>query len=88
MRQSKNNAVRTAIPKGKNDMEKTEAALTFEAAMQRLEEITRRLEASDTSLDDSLELYKEGVELIRLCNAKLDEAQQKITVVDTGEKER
>lgn len=69
-------------------MEKTEAALTFEAAMQRLEEITRRLEASDTSLDDSLELYKEGVELIRLCNAKLDEAQQKITVVDTGEKER
>lgn len=59
--------------------------MTFEAAMKRLEEVTRRLEQPDTPLDTSLELYKEGIELIKFCNSMLDSAQQKVTVINASE---
>ncbi|MBR2370698.1 MAG: exodeoxyribonuclease VII small subunit [Clostridia bacterium] len=60
-------------------------SMTFEAAMQRLEEVTRLLEQPDTPLDMSLELYKEGIELIKFCNGMLDSAQQKVTVINASE---
>lgn len=59
--------------------------LTFEAAIRRLEEVTRLLEQSDTPLDTSLELYKEGIELIKFCNGMLDDAQQKVTLINVSE---
>ena len=58
--------------------------ISFEEASQRLEQIVKLLEDPSTSLDKSLELYAEGVELIKICNQKLDEAEQKIKFL--GEK--
>ena len=55
--------------------------ITFEEASQKLEQIVKLLEDPSTSLDKSLELYAEGVELIKICNQKLDEAEQKITTL-------
>ena len=49
----------------------TKKTITFEAAMERLEEITRLLESGSEGLDESLKLYEEGVSLIRLCTQKL-----------------
>ena len=69
-------------------MEENNTMLTFENAMNRLEEIARLLESSGTSLDASLELYKEGIELIKFCNSRLDDAQQKITLINKGEQAR
>lgn len=57
-------------------------SLTFEEASARLEEIVKLLEDQKTTLDDSISLYSEGVQLIGICNKKLDEAEQKITVID------
>ncbi len=51
---------------------------TFEQALERLEEISRLLESGDTSLEESLKMYEEGMKLIDFCNAKLNEAQKKI----------
>ena len=51
---------------------------TFEQALERLEEISRLLESEDTSLDESLKMYEEGMKLIDFCNTKLNEAQKKI----------
>ena len=45
----------------------TKKTITFEEAMERLEEITRILESGSEGLDQSLKLYEEGVSLIRLC---------------------
>lgn len=64
---------------------KNQDSLTFEEASARLEEIVKLLEDRKTTLDDSLSLYSEGVRLIGICNQKLDEAEQKITVIDTKE---
>ncbi len=52
--------------------------LNFEEALQKLEGIVEKLESGDLKLDESLELFEEGVRLSRLCQKKLEEAQGKI----------
>ncbi len=51
---------------------------TYEQAMDRLAEITDRLEDGSLPLADTLKLYEEASALVRLCNTYLDTAEQKI----------
>lgn len=51
---------------------------TFEAAQEELEQIVRRLEAGEASLDEAIALWQRGEELYRLCLGKLDAAQGEI----------
>lgn len=59
--------------------------MTFEAAMARLEEIVRLLESGNAPLDVSLSLYEEGVALVRLCNTRLDHAEQRVKILSFSE---
>ena len=52
--------------------------MSFEEALSRLEETVRKLESGSTSLDESLTLFEEGIELVKLCSGKLDAAEQKV----------
>jgi len=52
--------------------------LSFEQAAAKLDEIVQLLEKGDCPLDKSLELFEEGVGLIKTCSAMLDKAEQKI----------
>lgn len=52
--------------------------LTFERAMNRLDEIVAELEGGEATLDQSLKLFSEGAELITFCNQSLEQA--KLTV--------
>ncbi len=61
-----------------SDKKEKAAEMTFEAALARLEEIVGALESRSAELDKSLALFEEGVGLVKLCNAKLDAAQQKV----------
>lgn len=63
----------------------TKKTITFEAAMERLEEITRLLESGSEGLDASLKLYEEGVSLIRLCTQKLESAEQSVKILQMSE---
>jgi exodeoxyribonuclease VII small subunit len=54
---------------------------TFEAALQKLDEIVQKLEKGDLPLEQSLVLYEEGVRLSRLCHSKLEEAEGKIELL-------
>ena len=58
-----------------------EKNMTFEASMQRLEQIVRTLERGDAQLDESLKLFQEGTELVRACGTLLDEAELEIKKV-------
>lgn len=61
-------------------MEGKEAAnLTFEQAFQQLEEVVRQLESGELSLEQSLALFEKGMLLARLCESKLDEAEQRVS---------
>jgi exodeoxyribonuclease VII small subunit len=62
----------------------TIAELSFEDALKRLEEIVRRLESGEASLDDSIELYGEGDQLRQQCEARLQAAQARIEKIQLG----
>ncbi|MBQ6892580.1 MAG: exodeoxyribonuclease VII small subunit [Clostridia bacterium] len=58
---------------------------TFEEAMARLEEIVRALDGGTAGLDDSLGLFEEGIALVKLCNTKLEGAEQKVNLLAKGD---
>jgi exodeoxyribonuclease VII small subunit len=58
--------------------------LSFEAALKRLEEIVRRLESGEATLDESIELYGEGDRLKQQCEARLQAAQARIERIQLG----
>ena len=57
---------------------------SFEAALTRLEEIVRRLERGEASLDESILLYGEGDRLRQQCEARLQAAQARIEKIQLG----
>ena len=53
----------------------------FEKAFQQLEKIVQQLESENLSLDESLQLFEEGIRLSRFCNQKLEEVEKKIETI-------
>jgi len=53
--------------------------LTFEQARAELEQIVRKLEDGQTSLDESLQLWERGEQLHALCLARLNQAEERVT---------
>lgn len=58
--------------------ENSKKKISFEEALERLNEIVKALEHSDAPLDDSLKLFEEGVALVKQCNDQIDQAEAKI----------
>lgn len=59
--------------------------LSFEELMEKLEEITAKLEKEQISLDDSVKLFEEGMNISKECNKKLEEAEKRITMLVESE---
>lgn len=55
--------------------------MTFKEASIELEQIVRSLEAGDLELEESLERYGRGVELLRSLRERLSNAEQKVRVL-------
>jgi exodeoxyribonuclease VII small subunit len=65
-------------------MTKTKALpknLSFEKALERLQEIVAELEDPEKGLEASLVLFEEGVALSRFCRSRIDEIQKRVDVV-------
>lgn len=60
--------------------------MPFEQALQRLEEIVRRMEAGEMPLEQMVEAYEEGRRLLDLCAARLNEVEKKIELLEKNEK--
>jgi exodeoxyribonuclease VII small subunit len=54
----------------------------FESAIAELETIVKALEEGDLPLEKSLGLYERGVQLARFCQARLDEAEKRIEILN------
>ncbi|MFC1476064.1 exodeoxyribonuclease VII small subunit [Candidatus Zixiibacteriota bacterium] len=52
--------------------------MKFGEAVQRLEEIVKKLEQDEVALEESSELFEEGVKLAKFCSRRLNEAETKI----------
>ncbi len=59
-------------------MNRKKKETTFEEAFGRLDEIVALLEAEETSLEDSLRLYEEGIALSAICAEKLRAANGRL----------
>lgn len=55
--------------------------MTFEASLRRLDEILATLEEQQVGLDASLQLFEEGVELLRSASAELGRADTKVQML-------
>lgn len=53
----------------------------FEELMVKLEEITSKLETDKLSLDESVKLFEEGMEISKKCNEKIEDAEKRITIL-------
>jgi len=53
-------------------------AQTFEAMMERLQELVGRLETGNLTLEESIQSFEEGMALVRKCTAVLSQAEQRI----------
>ncbi|SHE52771.1 Exodeoxyribonuclease VII small subunit [Caldanaerobius fijiensis DSM 17918] len=62
-------------------MTKKSSDLTFEEALRKLEEIVKKLESGNQTLEDSLILFQEGIELSKICTKKLNDASGKISIL-------
>jgi exodeoxyribonuclease VII small subunit len=52
--------------------------LSFEQAIDELDQLVRRMESGELTLDDSIAAYRRGAELARYCQARLANAEQEI----------
>lgn len=52
--------------------------MEFEKKLNRLEEIVRKMEKGDATLEESLKMFEEGVQLSRECHQKLSDAELKV----------
>ena len=53
----------------------------FEKSLARLEEVVKRLESADLSLDEAMKLFEEGVQLSRDCQKYLEQAEGKVEIL-------
>ena len=53
----------------------------FERSLARLEEVVRRLESPQLSLDEAMKLFEEGVGLSRECQKQMEEAEGKVEIL-------
>lgn len=60
--------------------------LTFEQAMDRLEAIVQELEKNEKPLDETVNLFEEGLNLVKICNARLSSFETRIEEL-SGKKE-
>lgn len=58
-------------------------SLDFETALAQLEQLVQKLESGDLSLETSLQEYERGVQLTRVCQQALKQAEQRVQLVNS-----
>ena len=53
---------------------------TFESALEKLEKIIIELESGEVDLDKSIEKYKTAMDLVKICNEKLNNATKTVNL--------
>lgn len=62
-----------------------EQEVSYEQAMEQLEQVLRRLDAGDLPLEDAISCFQDGLEYIKICQAKLTAAEGKLKILRGGE---
>ena len=60
---------------------------SLETVFEQLDEVVEQLEAEDVSLEDSFRLYHKGMDLLKVCNEKIDTIEKKMMMLDENGEE-
>nr|WP_314461485.1 exodeoxyribonuclease VII small subunit [uncultured Clostridium sp.] len=60
---------------------------TIEETLKDLEELVKKLESGESSLEESFEYYETGMKLVKSCNDKIDKVEKKIIVLEENGEE-
>ena len=70
-----------SAPSGTPDQHAADLPQDFETALAELESLVAKMEDGTLALDDSLRAYQRGVELARICQQRLDVAEEQVKVL-------
>ncbi len=62
-----------------------EEQISFEQAMDKLSALSQKLEKGEISLDEAMDLYKEAMELAKICNTKLTATEQTVKLISEND---
>ena len=54
----------------------------LEASFLQLEEIIKKMEQTDATLEESFDLYNQGIKLVKTCNDKIDKVEKQLLVLN------
>ena len=55
--------------------------MSFEDSLEKLEEIVNKLENGDVPLDEAIDEFKKAMDLVKLCENKLNSAEEAIAKI-------
>ena len=55
---------------------------SLEELFAKLDQVAKELESGDTSLEESFGPYQKGMEMLKLCNEKIDTVEKKVQVLE------
>ena len=58
---------------------------SIEETFAQLDELLEKLEASDTSLEESFACYEVGMKLVKACSDKIDKVEKQMMILQGGE---
>lgn len=59
-----------------------EKDITLEEGFEQLDEITKKMESPEISLEERFDLYKKGIELVRICSGRIDTVEKSLKIVN------
>jgi exodeoxyribonuclease VII small subunit len=72
------------MPRSSSDTSKARAP-SYEQALAELEGLVQRIEAGQMPLDQMLDSYKRGAELLELCRSQLAAVEQQVKILEDGQ---
>ena len=63
-------------------MAENKSEMNIEETFEKLEEVIGEMEKPDTGLGETFELYKQGLDMIRKCNASIESIEKQISVLE------
>ena len=64
------------------NMEQEEKISTLEENFEKLEELISRMENKEIGLEESFQLYEQGMKLLKQCNEQIDRVEKKVQILN------
>lgn len=68
-------------------MTEEQKEMTMDEAYQKLQAVLEKMEGGELGLEESFKFYEEGLGLVKLCSAKLDEIEKKMIILENRTEE-